>query len=92
MRLIFLIVAVCTAVGAMAGCRASDRRKVEAKLWLIDSEDQTVYRVIKKPDGTEVEQFYDIEANPDKMKEFACMLGEDRKKLYDAWTRCGCYL
>lgn len=92
MRLILLIVVACAAFGMLSGCRASDRRKVEAKLWLVDSEDQTLYRIVKKPDGSEVEQYYNIQSNPDKMKEFACMLASDRKQIYDAWTRCGCYL
>jgi len=90
--LIYLIAAGFVTVGLLSGCRSSDRRKIEARLWLIDSEDSTIYRVINKPDGTQAEQYYSIPDNPDKMKEFACMLADDRKKLYDAWVRCGCYL
>ena len=93
-KAIWLILAVLglTFAVAMTSCRQSEVKRVEAKLWKIDAEDATVYRVIKKPDGQEVEQFYYVQGNPDKMKEFACMLADDRKQLFDAWSRCGCSL
>lgn len=85
--IIALFLLVCLL--AVAGCK--DEKKIAAKLWLIDSQDATLYRIAKKPDGTEFEQYYFIKNN-EKMKDFACMIASDRKLLYDAWTRCGCSL
>ena len=77
---------------AMTSCRQSEVKKLNAKLWMIDAEDATIFRNIKGPDGSDREQYYYIQGNPEKMKEFACMLADDRKALYDAWNRCGCSL
>ena len=95
--LIVFIVVAFAVVGSLSGCRQGDIKKVEAKLWLVDTGEQdagepSLYRIVKKPDGSEVEQFYYVRSNPEKMKEFACMLANDRKELYDAWAKCGCSL
>lgn len=78
-------------IGFMTGCK-SDDKKLAAMLWNVDPVRVDLYRVVVKPDGKEVEQFYHIPSNPDKMKEFSCMLAEHRKEVYEAWTRCNCSL
>lgn len=93
MSLLILILVACAVSGALLGCRDA-QKKINAKLWLIEpgvgDPEPSIYRIVKKPNGQEVEQFYYIRSNPEKMKEFACMLASDRKELYDAWNRCGC--
>lgn len=91
MKMILLFPIVFVFLLALTGCKSSDK-KIEAMLWNIDSQSVDLYRIIKKSDGSEVEQFYHIPSNPAKMKEFSCMLAEHRKQLYEAWTRCSCSL
>lgn len=75
---------------ALMGCRTSVTKQIEADLWLIDHTDSTLYRVVKKPDGTEVEQFYQIPGNSN-MKRFACMIDTDRKRWLELIERqCSC--
>lgn len=93
--MLVLVVLAFALSGALLGCRDAER-KLNAKLWKIEpglnDPEPSIYRIVKKPNGQEVEQFYYIRSNPEKMKEFACMLASDRKELYDTWNRCGCSL
>ncbi len=90
LKIAFAVAVLFFIAGFLSACK-TDEKKIAAKLWQIDHEDLILYRFVTKPDGSEKEQYYFIHNNP-KMKEVSCMLGEDRKELWDAWVRCGCSL
>lgn len=71
------VIMLALAIG-IAGCK-NERAKLQTEMWLIDPADSTLYRVINKPDGSQVEQFYSIPQNPKLMKRFGCYIDTDRK-------------